>query len=133
MLLSRILLVLGIAVVVGTLFSFGLRRRGRRPWPSAIWFFLILFVGTWALGGFFRPLGPAVGDLFWVPYLVAALLIAMLLATATPIRALSTGEEPRDGRRGATRVARGAGVLFWLVLAASLLLLAIQYAWFPAL
>jgi hypothetical protein len=129
MLLSRVLLVLVIAVVVGALFAFGLRRRGRGPWPSAIWFFLILFTGTWALGGFFRPFGPAVGDAFWVPYLIAALLIAMLLAAATPIRPPSA----RDGERGGIRAVRGAGVLFWLVLAASLLLLAIQYAWFPAL
>lgn len=127
MLITDFFLVFIIALVIGVIFAFGLRRGG--PWPGVLWFFLILFVGTWALGGLFRPFGPPVGDIYWVPYLSAALLIALLLAATTPLRPPPASEETRAVEREGAQLAVGLGVFFWLMLIFSLLLIAIRYAW----
>lgn len=128
MLLADFFFVLVIALVIGGIFAYGLRRGG--PWPGAAWFFVILFVGTWALGGFFRPFGPPMGDVHWAPYIVAALLIAMLLAAATPIRPPPASEQTREVEREGAAVAVGLGVFFWLILIVSILLIALRYAGF---
>ena len=70
---------------------------------------------------------PPVGDVYWAPYLVAALLLALLLAAATPVRPPPASEATRDVEQEASVAAVAIGVFFWIVLVLSLAAIALRY------
>ena len=80
--LINLLFVLVVSLAIGAMFSIGLR--GRDDWAGTFWFFVVLFFGTWALGAWLRPFGPPAWDSYWVPYIIAAGVIALLLAAVSP-------------------------------------------------
>jgi hypothetical protein len=126
-------IVLFIVLLVGGLFA-AIGARG--PWPGMIWFFLILFIGTWTLGTWVRPIGPMIWNVPWLTFLMGAILIALLIAAATPrhggrSRLGSHDESPLEGDSAttsavgthhhlprdpgdATTVATALGVFFWI-------------------
>jgi len=53
-----------------------------RAWPAAMWFFLLIFFGTWALGAWFEPLGPPVWGYYWAPFALVAIVLALVIAAA---------------------------------------------------
>jgi len=127
MVVNDFFLVFLIVVVVGIVFSLGLRRSG--PWPGVWWFFIMLFFGTWALGAWFRPLGPPVAGVFWLPYVIAALFIALLLAAATPMEPPPAG--PTDPHDRSEAAAAALGAFFWLLLLLAVIAIVAHY-WWPA-
>lgn len=74
-------------VIIVSLVSVGLTIGRLRPgaWPAAVWFFLLLFFGTWALGAWLQPIGPRAWGTYWVPYVIAAVGISLLLAAAATL------------------------------------------------
>lgn len=74
------------AIIVGLLltviFSLIFKRAG--PWDSAFLFFIIVFLGTWSIGLWLRPIGPAVFGYYWITFLMIGILIAMIIAAAGP-------------------------------------------------
>lgn len=126
LILINLLFVLTVSFAIGAMFSIGLR--GRSQWAGTIWFLLILFFGTWALGAWMRPMGPPAWDVYWVPYVVAAAVIALLLAAATPVPPKPSGQTPvgevqpsdektAQTRQRATRAVETLSIFFWLLLA----------------
>jgi hypothetical protein len=121
--------------LIGAMFSIGLR--GRNDWAGTYWFFLILFFGTWALGAWLRPIGPPAWDFHWIPYVIAAAVIALLLAALTPVRVPPARVPPSgdptkdqgavDTERQAAQAVATVGVFFWLLLAVSLLAIVLHY------
>ncbi len=103
-----------IALIVGAIFAFGLGRSG--PWPGILWFFVLLILGTWALGRWIQPVGPALGEVAWLPYLLAAVLIALLAAAASPGRPRTTLHSPEEESRAATAAVALGGFFWGLVL-----------------
>lgn len=77
-----------IALIVGAAFSFA---GARGPWQSVIWFMLILFLATLAIGVWADPVGPVAFGVPWLGFLVTAIFIGLLIAAATP--------DYRHGRR----------------------------------
>ncbi len=69
-------LALVISLLITALFAIVLRRSG--GWPFLLLFFLIL-LGTWAGGIWITPSGPILWTVYWVPYLIAGLVFALLL------------------------------------------------------
>jgi len=86
--LATVLGVIFIVLLVGTAFS---ASGVRGPWPNLFWFFMLLFLGTLALGVWADPIGPRVAGVPWLGFLVTAILIGLLIAAATP--------DHRHGRR----------------------------------
>lgn len=128
-----------VAMIIGTMFSVGLR--GRNRWAGTIWLYVLLFFGSWALGSWLRPMGPPAWEVHWVPLVLAAALIALLLAAATPPeRRLVRSEDGRlipvdpkslEPDDGAGRAIATIGVFFWLALALSLLAIVLSYFMVP--
>jgi hypothetical protein len=130
------LFALVIALLVGALFSAG---GTRGPWPSALWFFLLLFVGTFVLGSWAQPVGPRAWGVPWVNFLIAAIFLSLLVAALTPdyrhgyrhVKGLplerDTGVPPEresevssvEGRE-AVEAATAVGVFFWIFLVVAL-------------
>ena len=98
-----------------------------RAWPMAIWFFVLIFLGTWALGAWFRPAGFPVAGTYWLSFAIAAILLTLFVAAVT-----AAAGEPQSGNR----VSPGAGppeeevplvalgcvvnIFFWLFVVAAL-------------
>ncbi len=121
MFFAELLLALIIAMLLSvTLIAlFGRSRPGGEGfWASFFFFFMILFLATWAGGTWLVPFGPVAWGFVWLPYLVVGLVIALLLAVLLP--------SAKGRRRSAeARAAASAGVMngfFW----ALLLLLAVM-------
>ena len=84
MFLIDILFAAVIGLLLTLLFGFGLGRKG--PWSSALIFFLIVFLASWAIGTIVEDSGPNIMGFYFLPFLIGAIIIALLLAAATPIR-----------------------------------------------
>lgn len=117
-LIIAVLLTLVIAVLFG--------RRG--PWASISIFFLVVFLAAWAAGKWIHPVGPAWYGVFWLPFLMFGLVVALLLAAAIPY------ETPLRERRGESGEGEGVrterrvfNVFFWLLLLVLLVLIIASY------
>ena len=73
----------GIALVVALLFTFVFKRAS--AWPFIL-FFLLIFLGTWALGVWITPIGPHGWTYYWLPFLLASLIVVLLLTLIIPDR-----------------------------------------------
>jgi hypothetical protein len=83
----ELLWALGLALLVGSVF-WAVTRSGRTGsaegtgFSAVFWLFLILFLGTWAVGAWVEPIGPVWGGVAWLPFLWAALMFVLLVAAA---------------------------------------------------
>jgi hypothetical protein len=72
-----------IALVLSLVFAAVIRRRG--PRVGFFWFFLLIFLATWAIGVWVQPFGPSLWGGYWLPFLIAGFIVA-LLATLNALR-----------------------------------------------
>ena len=70
------------AVLLTLIFSTLFRRKG--PWSRGLVFFLIVFLAAWAGGVWLLPFGPTLFGVTWLPFLIAGLFVALILAAALP-------------------------------------------------
>lgn len=118
----ELLLALFFALLMVAVITRGFRLTG--PWDSILALLLVLFLGTWAIGVWVAPIGPTVGEVAWVPFLIAAVLLALLLA-AIPKRdrTIVLTPTPAEAREGASEEAGLAvGALFWILVVVLLVL-----------
>ncbi|MGK7312204.1 MAG: hypothetical protein ACN0LA_08165 [Candidatus Longimicrobiales bacterium M2_2A_002] len=108
MFVAELLFALVIALIIVAIFSYGFRRPG--PWGGFLWFFLLVFLGGWAIAAWAEPVGPVAWGVAWMPIFFAALLIALIVAAIPPIepRPAEPVEQPAP--------ATGVGVFFWFLL-----------------
>ena len=71
-----------IALIITAIFTYVFSRRG--PWGKFWIFFIILFLAIWAAGIWFPKVGPYWGEVYWFPPLAIGILLALILAAATP-------------------------------------------------
>lgn len=124
MVFADFLLALFLALVLTLVFALGFRRRNWKA--QAVFYFLILFLATWAGGLWAPPIGPDWKGLFYIPFVVAGLVFALLLAVLMPpprkIPPADSGvPEPRPGALFVT------DVLFWVLVAALAVVIAAGY------
>jgi len=125
-----LLFALAIVLLIATAFSLVGRQSGMGR--DLLLFVLLLFLGTWALGRWFRPVGPAAWGVFWVPYLIAGLLVALLLIAALAVpgprrRVPRTAQEAREELQTEAAVTATFGISFWLFLIVALTAIAASY------
>lgn len=107
-----------VAVLVVWLFTFALRRPG--PWGAGAWFFVVVFLGTWAVAAWMEPVGPVWWGVAWLPMLVVALGIGLLLAAATPAGPV-TRADATEARESETAAVAVVGAFLWIFLLAVLI------------
>jgi len=130
-----LLMALLIALVLTWFFSVAVGTTG--PWPSFWVFFVVVLLFSWALSLWVRPIGPAFLGVYWLPYLVFGVFIALLIAAATPpddrarrsdrADRAARGAAPEDVAAAGTALA--VGVFVWIALILLLLAIAIGYLW----
>ena len=124
-----LVVVLAITLSIAGLFGMGRRKPGAGL--DVLVFFLLLFFATWAVGGWFQPLGPPLWGAYWIPYLIAAVLIGMLLcavmeAAGSP-RIPQTPADRREEAKAEEAAARAFGAFFWVFLVVALTAITVKY------
>lgn len=122
-----LLLALVVALVISSIFAFGFRRRGL--WPRFWLIFLVIFLFTWAGGIWLHPIGPTIRGVFWIPFLLIALLIALFLAAAIPPSYIrSRTSESRDLREARqSEVNAFLGVFYWILMMILIAAIVVRY------
>ena len=129
MILVDLLIALAVASLLAAVVFLLLRTTG--PWASFPLLFLALFLATWAGGIWLAPIGRPVGGVYWLSFLMAGIVFALLLSAVVPperpemeestIELLTETEKKARERKNRLAV----GLLFWLfagVLSAAILL-----------
>lgn len=125
-----------VAVVIAVLFTLvlvsllGWRRPGavrtESVVTSAVFFFMILFLATWAAGAWITPRDAMALGVPWISWVAVALVVTLLVAAITQPweRRRSRNAEPTTaegpGHPGEI-VAAGFGLAFWVLLVVLLL------------
>lgn len=74
------------AIVFGILLTLIFRSLFKRPgpWSRGIVFFLVVFLAAWVGGIWIAPFGPTLFGGYWLPFLLAGLFMALVLAAVMP-------------------------------------------------
>jgi hypothetical protein len=106
-------LFLAVTVIWGVMTAAG-ERGGWDVWPV----FLLFFFLIWGGGLWFKPVGPPVFGVYWLPFVLVALIIGLFWAAVPPppkrprVRTTVVDAEERD----TAMTVAGLGLLFWLLL-----------------
>jgi hypothetical protein len=104
MVLSLVLAGVAVAILVE-----GLRCRPNTP----VWgLFAILFLGIWAGGVWVAPAGPMHLGVYWLPFLLTAILLSVLVVVLVPQRTAGRHDEADIERE----VEVGLGLFFWVLI-----------------
>ena len=122
-----------VALLVSVLFGYALRRR--IPRKGFFWFFLILLLATWAGGMWIGPFGPSFRGIFWLPFVLVAVVVGAFVAAIAPRRAptgrietLEMLEEIEQKRKLEKLTYTSFGVFFWVALFALITVIIVRYA-----
>lgn len=81
---KELLISLAVALVLCVIVALVTRKKAHRT--GFAWFFLFVFMATWAGGVWIRPFGPAWGDIRWLQFLVVGLLVVLMFALFAPFK-----------------------------------------------
>lgn len=84
---------------------------------------LLLFLVSWNGGLWLAPMGPLLWGTYWSAFVLAGVLLALMLGLFFQRRA----RRRRQGRAAAEGAAIGAGALYWLLLTALIMAVAVTY------
>ena len=125
--LGDLLTALLVAVVLVAIFGLGYRRS--RLDSGLFWFFVLLFLATWAGGVWLTPLGPPVFGISWLSFVLAGAFFTLLIMALLPLPL-----SPREGPVGAQEeLEASAGALFavnlffWVLLLGFFIVILISY------
>jgi hypothetical protein len=124
----EILSIILISIFIGSIFYYGFKTTG--PWGSFWSFLLILFFGMWIADIWVDPYGPVYWGVAWFDILFVGLLLAFLLAAATPSRRAYrndglTETEMVEAAKAETGGVAALGVFFWLMMLMFLVIIGI--------
>jgi hypothetical protein len=125
MILSTLLAALIFALLFTLIFSLGLRRRG--PWDNFWLFFVIVFLAVLAGGLWITPSGPLTWGVHWLPMFFIALLVSLLLASATPVRKPRTMTEAMKRADEEDAVVAVLGIFFWVMIISFLVVIVVWF------
>jgi hypothetical protein len=106
------------AVLLPSLF----RRDGPGPWRGILFYFLIIFLFTWAVGSWISPVGPVAYGTSWMGYLFIAFFIMILIGVLVPPSPPAPPTENEKDMRDINRRTSGDytgisfGVFFWALI-----------------
>lgn len=116
MFIAHFLFALIFTLVLIALFAAAFDNRG--PWDSVLAFFIVLLLATWAGGAWIYPFGPVLWGGVWMPFLVMAVIVALLLAAAVPPDRVRYGPPEQISEReeaAALAVLGTLGLFFWIL------------------
>lgn len=132
MFLIDLLFAFFIALFLAAILSAAARGHGTDG-AIALPLFLVLLLVTWAGGIWIRPFGPAFMGVSWLPFLLAGVIAAFLLAALDAARSRDEGDAAFPEEREEEAATAGLiGVLaaaVWIVIVLSVVSIAARYLW----
>ena len=132
MILKEFLVSLAVALLVCVVFALITRSDVKRTGFG--WFLLLVLLATWAGCVWLRPFGPVWGDIRWLQFLIAGLLVLLLFALFVPLKAPQGRHETIDQLQKIARQKEvqkvtymTLGVVFWVVLVILIAAVTIRY------
>ena len=107
-----------------------LRADATRPYLSRGYLFAILFLSTWAGGVWLRPFGPMFLGALWMPFLVMAFFVVLILAAVVPMRPRYEIGETVEEAEDETHTDEELGAAFWALFVAFCMVLIVRYLYF---
>jgi hypothetical protein len=121
-------LVLVIAFVLTVIFAAGIMRL--RGLGALLFFFVFLFLATWAAGIWVSPFGPVVRDAPLFAFLVVGVLFALLLAAIIPPAGKpETRREALEQREMQKEAQLVFNVFAWVLIAGLIVVIALHYSY----
>ena len=127
MFLWELIFVLALALFLTYIVTGACRRCG--PWDNAFIFFIILFFATWSIGVWIVPVGPVLFGFYWLPFLVIAVIISLLLAAVTPSKKPKTAKEAEEIAYEKVALNKALDIFFWFLIIVLLIALISGYWW----
>lgn len=108
---------------------------GRRPWKSLAALFAVVFLSVWSLGLWMAPFGPHWGQLYWLPFLFAAIIVILIVMAMAPQPPPANKEERNLEEKEEVEAARGLGVFFWILAVIAIVMIFLRYTgnWLPSI
>jgi hypothetical protein len=104
----------------------------RGPWGNLLWFFLIVSLFAWAGGVWLVPFGPTWGGIGWLPIILMAIFVSLLLTAASPrTRRWRRRAEAQANANANTEARVVVDAIFWVLLIFLLFFGFGHYPWFP--
>ena len=121
-------LAFGFFIVWVVSFAFGTRG----PWGSLLWFFLVVSLFAWAGGVWLVPFGPTWGGIGWLPIILMAIFVSLLLTAASPrTRRWRRRAEAQANANANSETRVVVDAIFWVLLICLLFFGFGHYSWFP--
>jgi hypothetical protein len=150
MLFSHALMIAMLWATVFTLIAValpvGYGRRADMRWDGILFVFLIVWLATWAFGGWMVPAGPLFWGVPWLSFFFLAFFFFMMLTASAPsprrrpvpqLHPTGMPAPPQlQERKEMRREEESAilfGISFWLLLVVLVTILVARYAWSPHL
>ncbi len=108
--ITAFIIVLLIALFIGGIFFYGLKRRG--PWGAFWVFLLVLFLASWAGRLWIAPAGPVFWGFGWLSVIFWVFIIALIIGLATPPERDRIVDYEPDTKTEITESDRGTAVVF---------------------
>ncbi len=110
-----LLYLIGISLLITLAFTYLFRVRG--PWGTFWTFFLVILLAVLAADIWIEPMGPYYRDVYWLPPLIVGILLALILAAASPGKYDRKQVDQAGEEYQGDKVAFIAlGVFFWFLL-----------------
>ncbi|MCE5328038.1 MAG: hypothetical protein LLG01_16650 [Planctomycetaceae bacterium] len=130
MFMWEILLSSLLAAILSMLLTLVLGRRGPGPLMGFIFFYIMLFLATWAGGLWLGRIRPGEWQVNWLGYVLVSVVLWLILAAVLPRQ----GRKPRHADSATLPVVEpqatqqlALGVLFWLLVVVLLIIIALNY------
>lgn len=123
-----------IAAVLAAALSGDYRRRGyprAKIWPLFGVLFLPTLLAVWAATLWMAPVGPVIWDVYWVPALIAGVVVALLVIALSPSTRSRRKTLPNEMIRNEERIGLAVGIFFWVVLVLLIFAVVAGYWWAP--
>ena len=124
----ELLFALFTALILSVIFAVGFRKTG--PWENIFIFFVLIFLISWAGGVWLTPMGPSLWSGYWLPFLLAGVIAALLLAAVPLGRRRESTVELVDVKREEKEekaARRVMGAFFWILILALVAILIFRY------
>ena len=72
------------ALFFASLLAYGFKRKGPGPLEGMLFFLMIIFMFSWAIGSWLSPVGPVYHGVPWLGYLYLAFMATLLLGVLIP-------------------------------------------------
>ena len=122
------LIALGVAVILSLILVQALGRE--RAMAGFLVFMVVIMLMSWAGGVWMRPIGPAAGGIYWLPFVLTGFLVALLIGAfhyAKSVRSAPIPAERKEEKVHTAKVTAELGFFFWILLVVLIVVIGVAY------